>query len=137
MTNLIALILNRYSKMINILHFINRNICTHNFGHNQRGNYLFLVCFIIMNLSWKIYTILFQVITPNKLCYCLNSQVFKYNSVSIIDICHAFWKVKKLEKHEHLEISLRICIMLLIHMFGITINDKVNFISQFYEFHLL
>ena len=137
MTNSIALILNRYSKMINILYFISRNSCTHNSGHNQRGSYLCLVCFIIMNLSWKIYTILFQVITPNKLCYCLNSQVFKYNSVSIIDICHAFWKVKKLEKHEHLEISLRICIMFLIHMFGITINDKVNFISQFYELHLL
>ena len=137
MTNLIALILNRYSKMINILHFISSNSCTHNSGHNQRGNYLCLVCFIIVNLSWKIYAILFQVITPNKLCYCLDSQVFKYNSVSIIGIRHAFWKVKMLEKHEHLEISLRICIMLLIHIFGITINDKVNFISQFYEFHLL
>ena len=137
MTNSIALILNRYSKMINILHFISRNSCTHNFGHNQRGNYLCLICFIIMNFSWKIYAILFQVISPNKLCYCVDSQVFKYNSVFIIGIRHTFWKVKMFEKHEHLEISLRICIMLLIHMFGITINDKVNFISQFYEFNLL
>ena len=137
MTNSIALILNRYIKMINILHFISNNSCTHNFGHNQRGSYLCFVCLIILNLSWKIYAIVFQVITPSKLCYCLDNQVFKYNSVFIIGIRHAFWKVKMLEKHEHLEISLRICIMLLIQMFGITIKDKVNFISQFYEFHLL
>ena len=38
----------------------------------------------------KIYAILFQLTTPYKLCYCLDSQVFKYNSVFIIGIRHAF-----------------------------------------------